>query len=192
MQTGCDVHHGFQQGRGHRGEGLSPEAAKRCASLRRALPATTVPARLNADGEIRIGLFSRQRSGAMIAPDFLADFAFNARLNHVTAGSHVLPVCNSTALRASCFDGYGCACMPSSIKPGTGLISNASPTVSICPITVSPSESSVFPSSPDTKYTTSATLCAPYAYCTSALLFHHRSGPRSRDQVREGGVNVRG
>jgi hypothetical protein len=88
----------------------------------------------------------------------------NSSGRHVTAGSHVLPVCNSTASRASCFDGYGCASMPSSIKPATGFISNASPTVSICPTTVSPSESSVFPSSADRKYTTSATLCAPHAY----------------------------
>jgi hypothetical protein len=84
-RIGCDVHHGFRQGSGQRGEGLSPamrlrcsgceggaryeaqaaasktwqpkhwdersgsnpEAAERCASGRRALRATTAPARMN-------------------------------------------------------------------------------------------------------------------------------------------------
>jgi hypothetical protein len=62
-----------------------------------------------------------------------ADMALIQTGYHVTAGSRVLPVCTSTVSRASCFDGYGCASMPSSIKPATGLISNASPTVSIRP-----------------------------------------------------------
>jgi hypothetical protein len=128
-----------------------------------------------------------KRSGAKIAPGFSTKYALKARLNHVTAGSHVLPVCNSTAWRASCFDAYGCACMPSSIKPPTGLISNASPTVSICLITVSPSESSVFPSSADTKYTTSATLCAPHAYVMHFLLFDFITD-QAQDQVHEAGL----
>jgi hypothetical protein len=35
MRIGCDVHHGFQQGRGQRGEGLSPAMRLRCSGVQR-------------------------------------------------------------------------------------------------------------------------------------------------------------
>jgi hypothetical protein len=34
MQTGCDVHHGFRQGRDGRGAGLSPAMRLRCSGVR--------------------------------------------------------------------------------------------------------------------------------------------------------------
>jgi hypothetical protein len=59
LAAGCGVEDMAAEAPGLRRES-SPEAAKRCASSRRALRATTVPDRINTDGEIRIRLFSRQ------------------------------------------------------------------------------------------------------------------------------------
>jgi hypothetical protein len=71
--AGCGVEDMAAKTPGWR-SGSSPEAAKRCGTSRRALRATTVPVKMNADGEIRIGLFSGQDS----AIDFVADGAENA------------------------------------------------------------------------------------------------------------------
>jgi hypothetical protein len=68
--AGCGVEDMGAKAPGWR-RGSSPEAAKRCASRRRALRSTRVPVRMDGGGEVLIWLFSRQES----AIDFVADGA---------------------------------------------------------------------------------------------------------------------
>jgi hypothetical protein len=59
MQTGCCVHHGFQQGRGQRAEGLSPAMRLRCSGVRKGERDTSGRLRRRRHGSQNTGMAER-------------------------------------------------------------------------------------------------------------------------------------